>query len=156
MSVFQALQSDRLAARKGGAAMKIQADLLTTLVGEVTSRAKNDGNREVTDDDVIKTVKKFADGAQEVINLCLQSQTVSQAMISRADVAKIELAVLNAYLPEQMDETTLAIEIDRIIAEGNLTGPKALGVIMSSLKNGRFAGQYDGKMAQTIAKSRLG
>lgn len=141
--LFAKLQKQRMEARKGGTARALEATLLTTLVGEVTSKAKNDGNRDVTSEDVSSTAKKFFDSALEVIHF------------TKSEDAMQELEILRAYLPVTVSDDVLKEAIKSIILEKNLSGPKAIGAIMSALKSGPLAGKYDGKKANELIKSLI-
>ena len=138
-TLFDQIKADQLVARKAKDGLK--ATLLTTLIGELTAIGKNDGNREVTDADVVKLVKKFLDGVNETIRLL--GDTNLQATLK----AGYEKAILKPYLPQQMDEAKLTEVLTELVTE---SGPN-LGKLMGLLK-ARYAGKYDGGMASTIAK----
>ena len=141
MTLFAQIKSNQLVARKAKDALK--ATLLTTLIGELTAVGKNDGDREVTDADVVKLVKKFLDGINESIKYT-ESAGNSTALAMLRD----EAAILAPYLPQQLDEVQLTQLLQELVAE---TGPN-LGKLMALLKT-RYAGQYDGGMASKIAKT---
>lgn len=65
-----------------------------------------------------------------------------------------ELAILDGYLPSQMDEAALTSVVSDFIVSEGLGGPKDMGRIMGHLKS-NYGGQYDGKMASNIVKSSL-
>jgi uncharacterized protein len=56
MSMMDKLRADLLTARKERSDM---TGLLTALVGEAAMIGKNNGNRETTDEEVLRIVKKF-------------------------------------------------------------------------------------------------
>jgi len=140
MTLFAQIKSDQLTARK--AKQALAATLLTTLIGELTAIGKNDGDREVTDADVVKLVKKFLDGINESIKYMETAKNDKALTMLRG-----EAAILAPYLPQQMDEAKLTEVLAELVTE---TGPN-LGKLMGLLK-ARYAGQYDGGMASTIAK----
>ncbi len=145
MTLFTQIKTDQLAARKARDGLK--ATLLTTLIGELTAIGKNDGNREVIDADVVKLVKKFLDGVNETIALIKDASNVDGSADRYVNLLK-EQSYLTAYMPQQMDEATLTEVLCELVTE---SGPN-LGKLMGLLKE-RYAGQYDGKMASTVAKS---
>ena len=145
MTLFTQIKTDQLAARKAKDGLK--ATLLTTLIGELTAIGKNDGNREVIDADVVKLVKKFLDGVNETIALIKDASNVDGSADRYVNLLK-EQSYLTAYMPQQMDEATLTEVLCELVTE---SGPN-LGKLMGLLKE-RYAGQYDGKMASTVAKS---
>ena len=145
MTLFTQIKADQLAARKAKDGLK--ATLLTTLIGELTAIGKNDGDREVTDADVVKLVKKFLDGVLETIRL-MKDATNDDGTADRYVNLLKEQSYLTVYLPRQMDETTLTEVLCELVTE---SGPN-LGKLMSLLK-ARYAGEYDGAMASKIAKT---
>lgn len=147
MTLFEQIKADQLAARKAKDGLK--ATLLTTLIGELTAIGKNDGNREVTDTDVVKLVKKFLDGVDEVI-VHLGKGEITDTKAQSMMVARDERILLTVYMPHQMDEAKLTEVLAELVTE---TGSN-LGKLMGLLKE-RYAGQYDGKMASTLAKKLL-
>jgi uncharacterized protein len=72
-----------------------------------------------------------------------------------ADKEKAELAILTAYLPQQLSESEVNAAIDAAIAEAGVTGPQAIGKIMALLKP-RLAGRADLAQVSARVKSRLG
>jgi uncharacterized protein YqeY len=63
-----------------------------------------------------------------------------------------ERAMLEAYVPAQLDAGALEQAIREIVAEA---GAANLGAVMGALKT-RFAGRYDGRQASEIARRVLG
>lgn len=63
-----------------------------------------------------------------------------------------EREILEGYAPPQLDADALEAAIRQIAAE---LGTQEIGPIMAQLKQ-RHAGQYDGKLASTIVKTKLG
>lgn len=140
--LFDYIQAERLKARKAGPSQSVVADLLATVTGEVNAVAKNDGNREVTDQDVLKVLKKFAEGSKEMIRLAPES--------GLGRIATVELNELTKYLPQQMSEDELRNAISDLIA----TGVSTLPMMMAALKT-NYNGRYDGKLASTLVKELL-
>jgi uncharacterized protein len=145
MTLFAQIKSDQLSARKVKETLK--ATLLTTLIGELTAIGKNDGNREVTDADVVKLVKKFLDGVNESIKFMESAGNETALTMLRE-----EAAILTAYMPQQMDEYVLTIAVRAILNE--LGAGANMGQVMSVLKT-RHAGTYDGNMASRVVKACL-
>jgi uncharacterized protein YqeY len=127
--------------------MGLSATLLTTLIGELTAIGKNDGNREVTDADVVKLVKKFLDGINESIKYMEAAKNVEALVMLRG-----EAAILAPYMPQQMDEYVLTIAVRAILNE--LGVGANMGQVMAALK-AKHAGKYDGGMASKVVKACL-
>ncbi len=147
------IKADQLAARK--ARDSVAAGLLTTLIGEATSvseeefrtaaeAARTDGGEPaavtvpITDEKVSATIVKFLKNAR------------ANRELMKAPDAKIEreIALLSAYLPQQMTEAELRAAIDGFRRDN----PGAnVGAVMAFLK-ASHAGLYDGRMASQLAK----
>lgn len=67
----------------------------------------------------------------------------------------LESQIISAYLPQQLTSEQLSELISSFITGGGYTSMKDMGKIMADLKN-EFAGQYDGKLANEIIKSKFG
>jgi uncharacterized protein YqeY len=136
MTLIEQIKQKQITARKAGC---IQANLLTTLLGEATAVGKNAGNRETTDQEVVAVVKKFIKNLDETIKaLADRGQNTSSFFAERS--------VLEQFLPQQLNEASL-----EQIAKTKTNMPE----FMKYLKE-HHAGQYDGKMASTVAKSVFG
>ncbi len=71
-----------------------------------------------------------------------------------ADQEKAEIAILEGYLPKQMDEAGVKAAVSALIAELGAAGPKDMGRVMGALKE-RFAGQMDFGKASGVVKELL-
>ena len=152
MTLIEKVKADQIYARKAHDSVK--ASLLTTLLGEATAIGKNDGNREVTDAEVVALVKKFMKGVDEFIialskNLDTSGTSISDEMV-KFDNLRIERAILEDYLPMQMSaedvEAALKVAIGDVGAN--------MGKVMNFMKV-NYEGRYDGKMVSTILKTLL-
>lgn len=75
--------------------------------------------------------------------------------IELAEQEERELAILQEYLPEQVDEETLRAAVREYLSEHELSGPKAMGQVMPAMM-GRFGDRADGKVLSSIVRSELG
>lgn len=76
---------------------------------------------------------------------------------NRADLAakeEEEMAVIEKFLPKQLDEATLKAAVEAIIAETGAKGPADLGRVMG-IASKKLAGQADGKAISTLVKTLL-
>jgi uncharacterized protein YqeY len=71
-----------------------------------------------------------------------------------ADQEKGEIAVLEGYLPKQMDEAGVKAAVSALVAELGAAGPKDMGRVMGALKE-RYAGQMDFGKASGVLKELL-
>jgi len=142
--IIEKIKEARLAAMKSKDAEK--TSFLTILYSEVAMFGKNNGNRETTDEEAIKVLKKFVKGAEETIEIGEKNgRDVSKS--------KLELEILAEYLPKQLSEQDLKLIVDSFVAKlpDNEKNKKSIGKVMSYLKT-NYGGQYDGKIASDIVK----
>ena len=71
-----------------------------------------------------------------------------------ADAEEAEIAVIERFLPKQMDEDEARAAISSIIAEVGASGMKDMGRVMGEVK-ARFAGQIEPARASALVKSAL-
>ncbi len=65
-----------------------------------------------------------------------------------------EMAVIEKFLPKQMDEAAIKEIVKKIIAETGATSPADMGKVMGSASK-QLAGQADGKTISNIVKELL-
>jgi uncharacterized protein YqeY len=82
------------------------------------------------------------------------SQYASAGREDLASAERFEIEVLSAYMPEQMSEQEIDAAIDTARAEVDVSGPAAMGKLMSLLK-GRLAGKADMAQVSVRLKARL-
>ena len=138
------LRAHQLDARKGRDA--IAAGLLTTLISEGERVGKDKGNRPSTDEEVLGTVRKFLKNAEEVRDaIAARGDAEATAKVHR------EITILTSYLPQQMSEADLRAKIEAFKADN----PGATMRDLMPYLKANFAGLYDGKLANQIAKDVL-
>jgi uncharacterized protein YqeY len=75
----------------------------------------------------------------------------------RDDLAKkelLELEVVSRYLPKQLSEADIQIEIKKIIEQVGAKGPQDMGKVMGTATK-QLAGKADGKVISEIVKKLL-
>ena len=65
-----------------------------------------------------------------------------------------ELAILESYLPTQLDEAAVRAAAERVIAETGATGPKEQGKVMQTLM-AELKGQADGGLVSRVVGELL-
>lgn len=94
--------------------------LLGTIKGEIQTLKKNLMVENLSDEDAIKLLTKFAKGTKETIALLEKSESgmfASPALIS----ARFELNILESYLPKQMTEAEINEKLDQLLSYGHNT-----------------------------------
>jgi uncharacterized protein YqeY len=66
----------------------------------------------------------------------------------------LELEVISRYLPKQLSEDEIAVEIKKIIEQVGAKGPQDMGKVMGTATK-QLAGKADGKMISEIVKKLL-
>ena len=77
---------------------------------------------------------------------------------NRPDLAateQAEIAIIQAYLPKQMEESEVAAAVAAAIQETGATSVKDMGKVMGVLK-AKYAGQMDFQKASAAVKGKLG
>jgi uncharacterized protein YqeY len=142
MTLLTKIQKRSLELRK---AKSPQAATLITLKGEMETRAKTlKPPRDLTDAEVIAEIKSTLKKVDENINLY-----EARNMDGAAAAARAEKALLEEFLPQQMNEDEI-----RAFAQEKIDGGANMGQVMAALKNER-AGLHDGKTASTIVRELL-
>ncbi len=103
----------------------------------------------LADADVLAIIDKMVKQRRESI-----AQFEKAGRNDLADVEKAEIAVLAAYLPQQLSETEVAKEIEAAIAETGASGAKEMGKVMGLLKS-RLAGKTDMGKVSGLVKAKL-
>ena len=112
-----------------------------------------------------KTEKGAADELSEEKEIQVLQKLVKQRKESleiyttqnRHELAVVEaeeIAVIEKFLPKQMDEATLRTELQNIIAAVGAAGPQDMGKVMGAATK-QLAGKADGKMISQLVKELL-
>lgn len=115
---------------------------------EIEKRAKGQTDP-LTDDEVLEIIAKEVKKRREASDVY-----ASAGQIERKEQELAELAILNAYLPEQMSSEELHRVIDEIISESGASGEKEFGKVMG-LVAARIKGKGDVKAASARVRERL-
>lgn len=103
-------------------------------------------NGEATDAEIMKIINKLVKQGKDSAE-----QYKSAGRIELYNEEMSQVAVLEEYLPKQMTDDEISIEIDKVMVE---TGSTNMGVLMKEL-NARLAGRADGKTISRILKTKL-
>lgn len=103
-------------------------------------------NGEATDAEVLKIISKLVKQGKDAAE-----QYKSAGRMDLYDEEMAQVAILEEYLPKQLSEEEISIEIDKVMTE---TGSTNMGVLMKEL-NVRLSGRADGKTISKILKTKL-
>jgi uncharacterized protein YqeY len=71
-----------------------------------------------------------------------------------ADKETAEIAILQAYLPQQLTEAELRAKVDEAVKKVGAQGPKDMGAVMKALLP-EVQGKAEGKLVSELVKARL-
>ena len=146
MSLCEQLRTDLTQAMKSGD--KVRLSTLRLLTAAIKNRQIAKGGA-LDDVEVLEVVRLATKQRREAIALARQ--------YSREDIAQQEeqeLAILEAYLPEQLSTDGLIQHIDAIIQELGATSDKDLGRVMRALMLA-VKGRADGTTVNRLVRERL-
>ena len=112
--------------------------ILTTFLENAQKIAKEDKNREMTDQDLVAGVKR-------------EIKMAEQSKAAGASYSELVFQLGTSFLPKQMTERELRVTIEAIVSD--LDKPN-MGAIMKELKT--FGDSVDMKAANVIIKEILG
>ncbi|HTH30706.1 MAG TPA: GatB/YqeY domain-containing protein [Lacibacter sp.] len=112
--------------------------------------AKTSGSGgEITADDEIKLLQKLVKQRKDSLDIFRQQ--------NRADLAQKEeeeIAIIEKFLPKQMDTEELKTIIAQIITQTGASSPADMGKVMG-VASKQLAGQADGKTISAVVKELL-
>lgn len=146
MSFLDKISADIKSAMLAKEKEKLQAlrDIKSKMLLEATS-----GSGEVSDETAAKIVMKMYKQRMDTYNLYKEQ--------GREDLAADEIfeaKVIEAYMPKQLSEDEIRIEVKAAIVASGATGPSDMGKVMGIL-SGKLAGKADGKIISTLVKEEL-
>ena len=144
------LKQAQISAMKAGDKERLAAVRL--ILAKVKDRdiEQRTASKEVNDDELVTDVlQKMAKQRRESIEMF---DTGGRQEL--ADKERGELAVIEEFLPKQMDEAETRAAIEAVKAEVGAAGIKDMGKVMGAMKT-RYAGQMDFGKANGIIKDLL-
>ena len=103
-------------------------------------------NGEATDAEILKIIQKLVKQGKDA---AAQYESAGRSDLYNEEMCQV--SILEGYLPKQMSDDEISIEIDKVMLE---TGSTNMGVLMKEL-NARLAGRADGKTISRILKTKL-
>lgn len=122
-----------------------RAKVLQAILGTAQLIAKEDGNRDVTEADIVSAAKN-------------EAKMATQSKDSGAPYSEMTFTVTSEFLPKQMTADELKVTVETIVSglvkNGEVKSPKMMGSIMKTLK-AEYTDLYDGRAASGIVKAVL-
>ena len=146
MSFIESIKTDMYSAMKSGD--KEKAGTLRTLLAKLKDRQINT-RQELTDNDCINVIKTLVKQRKEAAKMYEDAKR-----LKLAEQEKIELAILETYLPKMMTEQETRTLIENVINETGAEGISDIGKVMPIVMQ-RGEGKVDGKNANIILRELL-
>lgn len=145
------LETQIMAQMKDAMKAKDEAGLrgLRAIKAAILLAKTSGGSGELTADDEIKLLQKLVKQRKDSLDIYRQQ--------NRADLAQKEeeeIAIIEKFLPKQLDAAELKIIINGIIAETGASSAADMGKVMGAA-NKQLAGQADGKTISAVVKELL-
>jgi uncharacterized protein YqeY len=115
-------------------------------MSEVAIVGKNNGNRETTDEEAVKVIKKFIKGINETVDLIKDPEKLK--------LLEMELEIYNSFLPQIMNELETRAAVEKIINALPEKSPKAMGQVMGTISK-EYGTLIDRGLASQIVKEML-
>lgn len=150
-SLRERFTADLKEAMKAGEKGKVSTlRLITSALKDKDIEARGLGKPETTPDEILALLQKMVKQRQESIAIYDANGRPELAEGERAEVAVIE-----TYLPKQMDEDAVQAAIAAAVSESGAASVKDMGKVIAILR-ANHAGQMDFAKASGMVKAALG
>jgi uncharacterized protein YqeY len=123
--------------------------LVNSAVKNADIEARGQGKGPLSDEELLSLLQKMIKQRQESVELYEKGGRPELAQQERE-----EIAIIAAYLPQQMTEAEMRAAVDAAVAETGAAGMKDMGKVMAALKT-RHGGKMDFAKASGLVKARL-
>ncbi len=141
------ISGDVKAAMKAGEKDKVA---VLRLINAAIQSAEIESRSTLDDAGILQVMTKMVKQRRDSI-----AQYTSGGRPDLAEKEQAEIAIIEQYLPKQMDEAAVAEAIKAAIAETGAASAKDMGKVMGVLK-AKYAGQMDFQKASAAVKAALG
>ena len=149
MTLQERVDSDLKEAMRAKEATKLGVLRMLKSALKYAAIAKSGAEAALSDGEAVQVIRKQAKQRQDSIE---SFEKGGRAEL--ADKEKEELAILNTYLPQAMNQDELAKVVRETIAELGATSKAQMGVVMKALQ-GKVAGRADGKTLSAEVQKQL-
>ncbi|WP_232631162.1 GatB/YqeY domain-containing protein [Methylobacterium sp. Leaf118] len=137
-------------AMKAGEKQKLSTvRMIQAAVKDKDIESRGLGKDPASDEEILALLQKMIKQRQEAAGVYEQGGRPELAETERAEVQ-----IIQAFLPQQMDEAETRAAIAGAIAETAAAGPKDMGKVIAALK-GKYAGRMDFGRASGLVKDAL-
>ncbi len=147
MGLRENIESDTKAALKSGAKEKVST---LRMLNAALKNKQIDKRRPLTEEEVIETVRSLIKQRKDSIE-----QFAKGGRQDLVDKETAEVAVLEAYLPQQLSPEELEAMVRSAIAQTGAQSGKDMGKVMKVLIP-MVGGRADGRLVSELVKNALG
>jgi len=126
----------------------VRRDVIRGLLSAV-KQVEVDDRKTLNAEDTIAVLQKEAKKRRESID-----EAVKVGRREIADQEKLELAIIETFLPAQLSREEVATIVQETIAQTGVTSPKEIGKLMGALMP-KVKGLADGKLVNEIVRELL-
>src|ERR1700745_2723809 len=150
MSIIERVDSDLKEAMRAKDTTKLGVLRMLKSALKYAAIAKSDSEAKLSDAEAAQVIRKQAKQRQDSIE--------SFEKGGRAELVekeKVELSILNEYLPQPMSADEVSKVVRETIAEAGATSRAQMGAVMKALQ-AKVAGRVDGKALSAEVQKQLG
>lgn len=151
MNVKETILADLVTAMKAKDPKRLQ--VLRSLKAKLLEKEieqRSGGKAELTNEDALTVLKKAAKQRKESID-----QYSAGNRLDLVEIEKLELEIIESYLPAPMSNEEILKLIDIQITNVGATGMQDIGKVMGPIM-GKLKGKADGSIVNKLVKERLG
>ena len=124
--------------------------LMSAALKDRDIEARGAGKGQASDEDILGLLQKMIKQRQESADIYDKAGRAELATQERE-----EIAIINTFLPAQMDEAEMRAAVSTAIAETGAKSMKEMGKVVGALK-AKYAGRMDFGKASALVKGQLG
>ena len=147
MSLKAKITEDMKAAMRAKDAPRLSA--IRLLLAAMKQR-EVDERIELSDADILSIIEKMLKQRRDSV-----TQYEAGRRQDLADVEKFEIGVLSEYMPQQLSEAEIAVEVAAAVAAAGAKSVQDMGKVMAALKP-KLAGRADMAKVSALVKAKLG
>ncbi len=126
----------------------MRRDVIRGLLSAV-KQVEIDSQKNLSAEDTVSILQKEAKKRRESID-----EAVKVGRSEIADQEKLELAIIEGFLPTQLSREQVATIVQETIAQTGVTSPKEIGKLMGALMP-KVKGLADGKLVNEVVRELL-
>ena len=130
-----------------GATVRAATD--AELIAQVRAHAQQVHGMQLSDEQILAMLRGMQKSRRESVEMYRQGNRPELVAKEEAEIAAID-----SFLPQQMDEAAIAAAVDAAIAEAGATSVKDMGKVMAALK--KHGAALDMSKANPLVKAKLG